>query len=175
VSWQPSSEPDFAGYRVYRGESGTGPWVLVSPPALKATTFTDDNVPDALLEPWYQISAYDVAGNESPRSAAIAVPRATLRAPAWKLETGYPNPAKLGAPQVLPLTLPAGATGATIEILDGAGQRVRRIEVRATGPGVTEIVWDGMNDAGRACAPGLYRAWLIAGSVRQVVRLVRIP
>lgn len=177
LSWPPSTEPDLSGYHVYRASARTGPWARLAPAGLKGASYVDDTVPDELDQPWYQVSAYDVLGNESARSTPIGVPRSELARQGlrWSIETAHPNPARVGETQHLPLTLPPGSSGAVVEILDGAGQRVRRFEVRASGPGVTEVEWDGRNESGRTCAPGLYRAWLIAGGTQQVVRLVRIP
>lgn len=177
LSWPPSTEPDLSGYHVYRAPARSGPWARLVAAGLKGTSYVDETVPDELDQPWYQVSAYDVLGNESARSTPIGVPRSELARQGlrWSIETAHPNPARLGELQHLPLTLPPGSTGAVVDILDGAGQRVRRLEVRASGPGVTEIEWDGRNESGQTCAPGLYRAWLIAQGTRQVVRLVRIP
>lgn len=177
LSWQPSSEPDFAGYYVYRSSSRNGPWDRLTRGSVKDSGYLDDTVPEGLDQPWYEVTAVDLLGNESAHSAAISVPRSALikQGFRWRLDTGYPNPVKVGQVQHIPLTLPAGAHGAVLQIVDAAGQRVRRFDVPADGPGVTEIHWDGLNDAGRVCAPGLYRAWLDAEGTRQVVRLVRVP
>jgi flagellar hook assembly protein FlgD len=61
----------------------------------------------------------------------------------------------------------------TIEILDSGNRRVYREERDLIG--TTEIVWNGRNEAGRLCAPGVYRGWVIAGGERKSFRLVRVP
>ena len=61
------------------------------------------------------------------------------------------------------------------QILDTAGEQVRHLVIANPIPGSTEIAWDGLNDAGRATAPGVYRGWLVAGDSRSSVRLVRVP
>jgi flagellar hook assembly protein FlgD len=52
---------------------------------------------------------------------------------------------------------------------------VRRLELQGLGSGPATVDWDGQNDAGREVAPGVYRAWLIVGDTRKVIRLVRVP
>ena len=68
---------------------------------------------------------------------------------------------------------PGGA--ARLEIVNNVGQRVRRLDLGTLFPGSAMATWDGKNDAGREVAPGVYTAWLVAGSNRLSVRLVRVP
>jgi flagellar hook assembly protein FlgD len=64
----------------------------------------------------------------------------------------------------LPLLVPgAGPYDAVIEIQDAAGQHVRTLRVTGATPGAHALTWDGRNDGGRTCAPGVYRVWLRAG------------
>jgi hypothetical protein len=79
ISWTPSLAPDVAGYRIYYTEPDSG------------TTFTSD-LPDGQRASYTQqglylggawqiaVSAYDINGNESARSPAIAVTVTQYRA-----------------------------------------------------------------------------------------------
>jgi len=68
VSWSPSSEPDLALYRVYRGAPGAAPQRLAEV-AAGESTFRD--TPAERGMPFlYTVTAVDAAGNESPPSAA---------------------------------------------------------------------------------------------------------
>ena len=120
----------------------------------------------------------DALGNESARSSNIRVTVKSTSAAApltWKMLPAYPNPSRLAEVTRLPIEVPASAKEAHVDLVDGGNQLVRRFEVTGASFGVTEIVWDGTNATGRLCAPGVYRAWLIAGDVRQLVRIARVP
>jgi hypothetical protein len=67
--WTPDAEPDLAGYNVYRRNSN-GEWVKINPAPLKTPAFRDTNVLPG-REYSYSVSAVDVRGNESPRSAEV--------------------------------------------------------------------------------------------------------
>jgi subtilase family serine protease len=66
LNWTAVSASDFAGYIVYR----SGVRITANP--VIASAYLDANAPEGTLS--YQVSAIDLAGNESPRSApAIAI------------------------------------------------------------------------------------------------------
>ena len=177
LSWRPGTEPDLAGYNLFRAADLPGPYVRQNPGLLTAAAYVDASLPSNDADLWYEVASVDQDGNESPRTAPIRVSRSSASASitAWKLKPAYPNPAHVGELQRLPIELPAGAGLAVIEILDSAGQRVRRLQVPLAGPGFGQLTWDGRNDAGALVAPGLYRASLETGGERQFTRLVRTP
>lgn len=71
LSWQPDSEADLAGYRVYRREAGdTAAPVRISGKTEPAAAFRDTKaVPEHRYE--YSVSAVDRDGNESARTAEV--------------------------------------------------------------------------------------------------------
>jgi hypothetical protein len=69
LAWAPNTEPDLAGYIVYRRDTASNaPVVRISPPGEVAPSFRDANVRFGHRYA-YSISAVDRDGNESPRSA----------------------------------------------------------------------------------------------------------
>ena len=68
LSWQPDTEPDLAGYAVYRRE-GDGSWKRISPePPVVGPGFHDDKVLAGHTYR-YAVTAIDQGGHESARSA----------------------------------------------------------------------------------------------------------
>ena len=178
ITWRPNTEADLAGYHVHRATVASGPWSRITIAPVTATRFTDSAIPDAATDLIYQLSAVDALGNESARSSGIRVRVKSTSAVApltWKLLPAYPNPSRLSEVTRLRIEIPASAHEAHVDLVDGGNQLVRRFEVTGASFGVTEIVWDGRNAAGQLCVPGVYRAWLIAGDVRQLVRIARVP
>lgn len=174
VSWTPNAEADLAGYTVYRALSAGGPYAPISGSLVTIATYVDAAIPAGTATVWYQVTARDDSGNESARSSAVAI---SLEAgiSAWSVQPGYPNPSGRGVTVRIPLVVPAAGGEARIEIVNNAGQRVRRLELGSLAAGTPVVQWDGRNDAGREVAPGAYTAWLISGSTRIGVRLVRVP
>jgi fibronectin type 3 domain-containing protein len=66
LTWAPNTEPDLAGYNVYRRQ-GTGDWVKINTEPVKSLTFRDTDVVRG-NEYSYAVSAVDLRGNESSRS-----------------------------------------------------------------------------------------------------------
>jgi fibronectin type 3 domain-containing protein len=71
LSWQPDTEADLAGYRVYRREAGAS----AQPARVSGAVEAAPSFRDAGAQPghtyWYSVSAVDKDGNESPRSAEV--------------------------------------------------------------------------------------------------------
>ena len=174
VSWTPNSEADLAGYSIYRAIGARGPFFALNGTPVTSPEYRDGAIPAGTDTVHYQITARDGTGNESARSATCTL-SLMAQASAWTMDTGYPNPSGPGATVRIPLVVPGSGGDAHVDIVNDVGQRVRRIDLGTPPPGPTEVPWDGRNDAGREVAPGVYTAWLIAGSERVNVRLVRVP
>jgi hypothetical protein len=181
LSWTPSGAPDLAGYSVYRATVAGGSYTKLNLDLITVTEYQDDAIPPDATTPWYQVTASDMSGNESARSAGVpGVPVAESPAlvVAWGIEPAYPNPSHASETVSIPVAL-VDAAAARVDVVDAAGHLVWRsanLQALETGlSGYPEVKWDGMNDAGRAVAPGPYRAWLVAGDVRRSIRLVRVP
>ena len=177
LTWSANAEPDLLGYTVYRSTAAGGPFTAITGSPLSATEFLDSNVPAGAPSVWYKVSASDVNGNESARSAALSFSTGSTEvASAYSIETPYPNPSKLTDMVRIPVMVPAtGASLVLIDIRDSGNRLIRRLDLSRLTPGPHTVSWDGRNFSGRDVAPGAYRAWLIAGDLHQSVRLLRLP
>lgn len=178
VTWSPNSEVDLAGYHVYRATTPEGPWQKVASPRFTESDWTDGQLPVGTDALWYAVSAFDQSGGEGSRSAMsqVVLKSSLPAAPtAWGIQAAYPNPARVGDVMRIPIEVPASGGGAHVLLLDGAGRQVRRFEVGGSPAGIDVLAWDGMNDAGRPCVPGVYRAVLIAPGGRKSVNVARVP
>ena len=72
LTWAPVTDADLAGYNVYRREEGASP-VKISEELVKTPAFRDANVVNQSTQPghkyFYSVSAVDLRGNESAKSA----------------------------------------------------------------------------------------------------------
>jgi chitodextrinase len=129
VHWAANSEPDLAGYHVYRALSAQGLYARLTTGLAATNEFIDASAPDT-VSVWYAVSAVDVTGNESARTAAARVFLQGGDIAAWNVATPYPNPSHVGDPVTLPVSVPAsGPYDAIVEIQDAAGQHVRTLRV----------------------------------------------
>jgi len=175
VQWSPNAEPDLAGYTVYRALGAGGAFQALNTPSSLATVYVDSSVPSGTTTLRYQISASDLVGNESARSAVFSLSLVSV-ATAWSLSPSYPNPSRIGGPVTIPLDVPAaGAGSAELQIVDAGGHIIRRLGLTGLGGGTQTVSWDGRNEAGALAAPGVYTAWLIGGGTRRSTKLVRVP
>jgi hypothetical protein len=173
LSWAANTEPDLAGYNVYRSING-GIVSRINNTLVIANSYVDTTAPSDPQGLAYEVSAVDARGNESARTLTTRI--GILTSTSLALQPGYPNPSHLGESVRIPVVIPANASGdLTVQILDSAGRQVRHLVLSSPTPGTMEVTWDGLNDAGRPTAPGVYRAWLVTGGTRSSVRLLRVP
>lgn len=172
LTWAANTEPDLAGYSVYRAISVSGPFTRLNDSLLVDARNDDPSLPAGQDVAWYRLVALDRSGNTSSMGPAVSV---SLAGADVVLRPAYPNPSPLSGPVRIPVLVSASPAGARLDVLDSGGHRVRRIDLASLPNGSSEIVWDGRNDAGRLVAPGVYSAFLIGHDLAQVVRLVRVP
>ena len=71
VTWEPNSETDIAGYRVFRSERPDSGFKAVTDRPISGVGFFDSSYSPGL---YYAVSAVDESGNESPMSAPFRGP-----------------------------------------------------------------------------------------------------
>ena len=178
LAWNASSAPDLAGYVVYRSGYPDKGWEQLTPSPITATEFLDPHLPPGMSHLYYTVTAFDRTGNESARAALVPIVLRDQRVSgnlAWHVLPAYPNPAHVSAAQHLPFQSALDGSSARVEIFDGANQLVRRFDLGGGSAGASQLDWDGRNDHGAICAPGVYRVQLTSGDVRQSLRVARVP
>jgi hypothetical protein len=166
LHWGVSPAPDFAAFRLYRGNSPDfvpGPDNLVT---ARADTGYVDHGGRAFL---YKLAAVDVHGNEGP--CAFLQPAGTVDVPdgapvAFALQAVYPNPS-VGGRLSVTFSL-ATADRARLELLDVRGRQVQSREVGALGAGRHAVDLT----EGRRLTAGLYLVRLTQGGRARVARVV---
>jgi len=74
LAWNPNTEPDLAGYRIYWGDASRSYTAHVDVPAVanEQKTATIDITPEDGRTVYFAATAYDVAGNESGYSQEVS-------------------------------------------------------------------------------------------------------
>jgi len=153
LHWDPSAEPDLAGYRLYRG---TMPGFVPGPGSLIAAPPDTGYADPAGALYYYKLSAVDTHGNES--AFATLLPATTVSVegagrPA-QLVLGMPSPNPARERVALRWALPR-ATVVRLAVFDAAGRRVRSLIEGAVDAGEHSILWDLRDDRGAPVSSGL--------------------
>ncbi len=114
---------------------------------------------------------YRVAYEESAAERRVLFETAPLRIPAAPLALHQNRPNPFNPSTTIAFDLPVRAE-ARLAIYDAAGRLVRRLAAGELSPGRHELRWDGLDDAGRPAASGVYFCRLRAGKETRSIRLV---
>jgi hypothetical protein len=168
--WNPNTEPDLAGYRLYRGSTAgfvPGPGNLIAAPP---DTGYADPAGSAF---YYKLSAVDVHGNESPVATLSPTGLVGVDPPAaadLSFATPSPNPASRGVS--FRFMLPAAAH-VRLSVFDAGGRLVRELASGSRAAGEHIEAWDLRDADGRAAGAGLYFARLDTPS-RSLTRRIAV-
>ena len=70
LTWTANSEPDLAGYNLYRGTATGGPYTKVNTPVITGTAYTDTGLTNGTPY-YYVLRAVDTSSNESGNSSEV--------------------------------------------------------------------------------------------------------
>lgn len=136
---------DFAGIRaVHHGTSGTGRVVFTS---FGFETIAEDSNRTgfaAKIIEWFD----SVLGIDDPEAPAAAM--------SFELKPNYPNPFNPSTTISYLLPVTEGNRDMSLVIYNQLGQKVRTLVQKAQPAGSYEVEWNGLDDAGRGVASGIY-------------------
>lgn len=175
LTWDPNTETDLSGYRIYRGltdDFEPGPGNLVA--SIPDTVYMDDGW--SWEDEWfYKLAAVDIHGNESGYALLAPsgitgedIPDAPL---ATFLAQNYPNPFNPTT------TIRFGLKKAghvSLRVYDAAGRLVREMIDREMPAGDHAEPWDGLADDGSVAASGMYFYRLVTSSFAETRKMVML-
>ncbi|HUK62830.1 MAG TPA: C25 family cysteine peptidase, partial [Dongiaceae bacterium] len=105
LAWAPGAAADLAGYHVYRSTGVSGPFTRITPWAPgRSSNLTDSGLPP-LATFYYQVTAIDSSGNESPPSAVIAAVTGPAYHPGFPARTNESTDTPVAVDHLSPGTL----------------------------------------------------------------------
>jgi hypothetical protein len=173
LTWEANSEPDLAGYHVYRGTSsgfvpGPGSFIDSTP-----DTVTFDGGWDWAAGYWYKVAAVDIHGNESVFAVLgpdmvtgddpMPAPGATFLAQNW------PNPFNPVTTIAFTIKEPGHVS---LRIYDATGRFVTTLVDESRPAGSYSTGWNGFGVGGKPAASGVYFYRLTAGEFTGTRKMV---
>jgi len=183
ILWDPNSEPDLAGYKIYYGK-GSGNYqnqVYVG----NVTSYHLTGVEEGERY-YFAVTALDFSGNESDFSneVEIVIPESASDDQGGDNETNniqtligqaynYPNPFKVDLEKTVIRYELQNPAEVTIEIMDSNTDFVTRLienEFRSAGEHTGDI-WDGRNSDGRLVANGVYFCNIRTNREQKIIKI----
>ena len=129
LDWADNSEPDLAGYNVYRATSQGGPYELLNQTPLEASEHLDASVTNGIAY-YYVVTARDLWGNESPYSSEVS---------ATPSSTAYD--AYVNAPPTVTYGSVSGGIEGTFAAGDGLVQAIAEVANGSGGTASLDVVY----------------------------------
>ncbi|MBN2029542.1 T9SS type A sorting domain-containing protein [bacterium] len=170
ISWNPNTEADLAGYRVYYGKSSY--FFRYNVDVGLQTFHLIPALPDTGVFR-FTVTAYDSSGNESGFSKIVTLylegDAAQQEDRIFSLGSNYPNP--FNPTTKIPYFLPEDLS-IKLAVYDLLGRQVICLEEGKKAAGDYEALWDGKDEYGRRVANGIYFCRLWVGDFCQTKKLI---
>jgi hypothetical protein len=172
VSWDPNSEPDMAGYKIYY-RTDTDDNVITT----DVGNITEYQINELATEQryYFSVTAYDTVPNESPFSNEVSIYLAQDDTNIVQVNFGYynfPNPFNPDRNHTFIRFNLKELTMVSITILDHTEQLIKKLVVNELlNPGEHFEPWDGRYESGAIVANGIYYAVIELEGVRKVVQM----
>ena len=183
VSWDPNSEPDLAGYKIYYGKSSGNyqSQVYVGNVTWHRLTGMEEG-----QQYYFAVTALDFSGNESNFSVEVEIVISDSASDDQESDTemnnaltligqayNYPNPFKVLIEKTVIRYELQNSAEVTIEIMDSNTDFVTRLienEFRPAGEH-TGDTWDGRNSNGRLVANGVYFCNIRTNRQQKIIKI----
>lgn len=182
VKWTTQSEINNMGFHIYRSTSETGEYGRITPEMIDGAgnstqpidyEFFDRNVVNGKTY-YYKLEDVDLAGNRRLHGPVSATPDAGKVIEGaipeeFELEQNAPNP--FNPTTSILYHLPEDGF-VTLDIYNLMGQKIRTLVNEQKSAGSYTAKWDGLDDAGRKVASGVYVYSIKAGSFSDVKKML---
>ncbi|MDQ7798712.1 MAG: FlgD immunoglobulin-like domain containing protein [Candidatus Edwardsbacteria bacterium] len=162
-TWNANSEPDLAGYNVYRAlQVGLPVWVKIG--TVATNYFVDKSITDGAIY-HYAVTAFD---DKLPVNESVLSSWFYLQVTSWKGVEGEPvasspryfslgqnNPNPFSRSTNIQFALPAQSRTRLV-VYNITGQQIKTLVDDNLNPGYHNITWNGSDQNGRAVANGIY-------------------
>jgi hypothetical protein len=180
--WQPNTENDLAGYKVYIGEHSQQYTQIID--VGKDTSYALDHLPRNKTF-YFVVTAYDFNGNESGQSQEAVLTATPEDVPAGNagsestLATVYnfPNPFRPTREATSIRYYLAQSGPVTIRAFDVKGDLIKTLLDNVPRPAGENVgdVWDGTDARGARVSPGLYYLEIQAQGQKAIIRAAVVP
>ena len=176
--WQPNTESDLAGYKVYIGERSQQYTQVLD--VGKNTAYALDHLPRD-KDHYMVVTAYDLSGNESAHSQEVVLTAADGASPGAENTLAqvynFPNPFNPNREATTIRYYLAQPTTVTVRVFDLKGDPFKSIVENAPRPAGENLgeVWDGTDERGMKASPGLYYIEIRAQGQKAVIRAAVVP
>lgn len=175
--WAANSEPDIAGYNIYRSENAGGPYTRLNDTLITGTTYDDYTIPAGVTR-YYCVTAQIKAGTESRLSSEVA--GSTGISEVGSQTAGFvsvsPNPfTRTTRIRFLILDTGYSINDPCVTIYDAAGRLAKSFyPVSSIHNQESVLVWDGTDQSGKRLPAGVFFAGIKTGSGVHLAKIIKV-
>ena len=161
LSWNTNTEPDIAGYNIYKSNTSGGPYTKINSGLVEDTTYIDVA---GTANDFYCVTAEIQACTESRLSNEANFTTGTINYGYQQHVSifAYPNPFIQST--TISFTLPDETENTQILIFNIKGQIIKTLVDKKLNAGTYQAVWDGKDNSGNQLSSGIYFYQLKAGN-----------
>jgi hypothetical protein len=174
LGWDANTEPDIAGYNIYRSDVSGGPYTKINSTTVSDSFYIDS---EGTSDDYYCVSAVIRACAESRLSNETQAAQSGITTndlvESFSHTSAYPNPFTINT--TISFSIPGEPTGnMELSIYNLSGQRVKTLINEILPSGTYSTTWNKTDDLGNTVCPGVYFVRLSAGGFVRVAKVTFI-